>query len=229
MTVTPAPQRTLIFDWNSTLLDDAQILCDAFNILITQCGRQAIDLKTYQDRYDMPIERFYMNHGFAEHEIPALLPQFAKVFHSNYEPMAYSRPLREGAEELLAFAQGADIHTIILSNHLRSPILEHLDRLSIAAYIREVIAYPSRDEQFRHENKGTKLHRYLAANSLDPTHAVIIGDSPEEAIIAREQGLASVAITGGCVSEERLRRANPDYLVHSLTELQPILKERWGI
>lgn len=226
---TPARQHVLIFDWNSTLLDDAQILCDAFNILFAECGFEPVDLKTYQDRYDMPIERFYMNHGFAEHEIPALLPKFAQVFHDHYEPMAYSRPLREGAEDLLAFAQDAGSHTIILSNHLRPPILEHLERLSIAAYIREVLAYPSRGEQFRKESKGKKLENYLRDNSLDPARAVIVGDSPEEAIIAREQGLASVAITGGCVSEERLRKAGPDYLIHSLTELQPILKERWGL
>ncbi|MER2519330.1 MAG: HAD family hydrolase [Bdellovibrionales bacterium] len=226
--MTLAPQNTLIFDWNSTLLDDAQALCDAFNILFAQCGREPIDLQTYQDRYDMPIERFYGNHGFAAHEIPSLLPKFAEVFHSNYEPLAKSLPLRDGAHDVLSYAKDSGAHTIILSNHLRPPILEHLARFSIADYFSEVIAYPSRAEQFRKESKGQKLLRYLGENWLDPACSVIVGDSPEETVIAREQGIVSVAITGGCVSEARLRAAQPDYLIHSLTELKPILAERWG-
>ena len=55
---------------------------------------------------------------------------------------------------------------------------------------------------------------------------MIVGDSIEEIHIAHEQDLISVAITGGCVSEERLRAGNPDYLIHSLHELKPILQER---
>ena len=55
---------------------------------------------------------------------------------------------------------------------------------------------------------------------------MIIGDSVEEIHIAREQGLISVAITGGCVSEKRLRAEKPDYVIHALTELKPIMQER---
>ena len=55
---------------------------------------------------------------------------------------------------------------------------------------------------------------------------MIVGDSVEEIEIAREQGLISVAITGGCASEDRLRGEKPDYLIHSLHELKPILQER---
>ena len=55
---------------------------------------------------------------------------------------------------------------------------------------------------------------------------MIVGDSVEEIHIARDQGLISVAITGGCVSERRLRAEDPDYVIHTLHELKPIMLER---
>lgn len=222
-------QNTLIFDWNSTLLDDIAALVEAFNILYGEFGRSPVAVDVYRERYELPIERFYLNHGFAHDEIPLLMSRFSTIFHDNYEPMAFRCPLRDGARSLLEFAHSNGIHTIILSNHLLPPILEHLDRFEITSYFDNVIAYPSRGEQFRIGSKGEMLRRYMSDHGLAPQSSVIVGDTIEEVHIANEQGLASVAITGGCASEERLRKANPDYLVHSLTELQPILKERWGL
>ncbi len=220
-------QNTLIFDWNSTLLDDMQAMLDACNIIFARFGRDQVDLETYRSRYELPIEKFYQNHGFSAEEIPDLLPLFSEVFHTSYEPRATSLPLRDGARHVLEYAQHASAKTIILSNHLTPRIQEHLDRLEIGKFVADILAFWGRGEQFRTESKGDMLRRYMSAQSLHPECSVIVGDTIEEIEIAREQGLVSVAITGGCVSEARLRAAKPDYLIHSLTELKPILAERW--
>jgi len=39
-------------------------------------------------------------------------------------------------------------------------------------------------------------------------------------------GMVSIALTGGVITEQRLRAAKPDHLIHSLHELKPILQER---
>lgn len=222
-------QRTLIFDWNSTLLDDISALVDSFNILYAEFGRSPIEVDVYRERYELPIERFYLNHGFDLVDIPLLMSKFSKIFHDNYEPMAFRCPLRDGARSLLEFAHDHEIHTVILSNHLLPPILEHLDRFEIGPYIQKVIAYPSRGEQFKSGSKGEMLRHYMSEHAYDPRLSVIVGDTIEEVHIATEQGLTSVAITGGCASEKRLREANPHHLIHSLSELRPILTERWGL
>jgi phosphoglycolate phosphatase len=90
----------------------------------------------------------------------------------------------------------------------------------------DVLAYGARATQFRGGTKGDKLRHYIKENGLCGGEALIVGDSTEEITIARDQGLVSAAITGGCVSEERLRAEKPDYLIHSLHELKPILEQR---
>ena len=70
---------------------------------------------------------------------------------------------------------------------------------------------------------------YAEERGARPQDTIIIGNTVEEIEIARSQGLISIAITGGCVSEKRLRaRTGPHHIIHSLHELKPILEERQG-
>ncbi len=119
------------------------------------------------------------------------------------------------------------LHSYILSNHIVDPIRTQLRRLEIEHFFAEVLAYADRATQFKDMTKGERLRRYrVAQRHRGPQDTMIVGDTVEEIQIAREQGLISVAITGGCASEERLRAENPDYLIHSLHGLKPILQER---
>ena len=66
----------------------------------------------------------------------------------------------------------------------------------------------------------------MQQHNLPPENAIIVGDTPEETHIARDTGLTSIALTGGFATTERLRAAEPDCLLNSLTEMLPILRAR---
>jgi phosphoglycolate phosphatase-like HAD superfamily hydrolase len=84
----------------------------------------------------------------------------------------------------------------------------------------------TRAAQFRDLKKSDRLRLYMKNNGLNPAHTFVVGDTVEEIEIAREFGMGSAAITGGLASEEMLRASNPDYIIHSLDELAPILRQR---
>jgi phosphoglycolate phosphatase-like HAD superfamily hydrolase len=75
-------------------------------------------------------------------------------------------------------------------------------------------------------SKGKRLSIYMSEKHIDPKHGIIVGDSIEEIEIGRAEGMVTVAITGGGAAEQRLRAEKPDYVIHSLHELKPILRER---
>ena len=74
--------------------------------------------------------------------------------------------------------------------------------------------------------KGERLRRHIEAEGLSAANAMIVGDTREEIKIARALGMGSVALTGGVLAEYLLHEAKPDYLVHSLDEMGPILQQR---
>ena len=63
--------------------------------------------------------------------------------------------------------------------------------------------------------KQDLLATYLAANGINPSRAVIIGDSLEEYEIAESLGVQPIIITNGFVAENRMSHIPPHSRVHS--------------
>ena len=220
------PAKTIVFDWNGTLFDDAPIACRCNSLVSESLGYPPIAMDAFRQYWSMPIENLYRGLGVSEADIQTINASLLHLFHDNYEPLADKTPLREGAADFLGRAHAADLRQIILSNHIIGPIDRQLNRLGVASFIAAILANPSREHQFRGELKSERLHNYMRQNNLAPEWTVIVGDSPEETHIARSLGLISVAMTGGFVSEQRLSEARPDHLVHSFSELMIVLREQ---
>ncbi|MFY9287225.1 MAG: HAD family hydrolase [Alphaproteobacteria bacterium] len=218
--------KNIVFDWNCTLLDDVHALHSCTNNLLQRQGHGVLDIERFRDNYAIPFDQFYRKMGFTEGQVTTMLTLENSMFHDHYEPLADQSALREGAADILAVAHKHGISSYILSNHIIDPIKAQLKRLAIEHLFAEVLAYADRATQFKHMTKGEKLKQFMDERQLRPQHTMIVGDTIEEIFIARDHGLISVAITGGCVSEQRLREEKPDYVIHSLHELKPIMQER---
>jgi phosphoglycolate phosphatase len=218
--------KHIAFDWNGTLLDDTDAVFVATNAFLAAAKRAPIDRATFHDHYAIPLSQFYRNLGLDEEAVQCLLKDSNGTFHDHYEARAATAPLRKGADEILAHAHAANVTSIIFSNHIVGPIRAQLQRHGIEAFFADVVAFASRAQQFQGLTKAERLRQYREKNGIAGQDVIIVGDTNEEIHIAREQGLVSVAITGGCISEARLAAEKPDYLIHSLHELKPILQER---
>lgn len=212
-----ATPKTIVFDWNGTLFDDAEAAHEATNAVLAHFGLAASSFAQFQEHFHIPLSRMYERFGLEPEAMKRHEAAVGTVFHDYYENLAVTLPLRAGAEALLALLRAEGATTVILSNHLESPIRAQLARLGIAEAIDHVMAFADRATQFA-EPKGARLGRFMAQHGLDAGDVAIIGNSPEEIAIAREFGLTGVAITGGFVSAPRLQAAAPDILVSSLTE-----------
>ncbi|MBQ2152284.1 MAG: hypothetical protein II440_02455, partial [Clostridia bacterium] len=51
--------KNIIWDYNGTIIDDAQLAVDAENILLRQYGKPQIDMDFYLKECEMPIINFY--------------------------------------------------------------------------------------------------------------------------------------------------------------------------
>lgn len=217
---------TVVYDWNGTLLDDMDAVIEALNVILRKYNRPVIEHEPFRELCLYPFPILYGRLGFNEQEIETLCKEGNCIFHDKYELLAANAPLRKGAIELLEFSKKYKVQNLILSNHMVDAIGVQLERLKIKDYFSKVLAFASRESQYKDISKGERLRLYLKDNSINPETTLIIGDSEEECEIARALNLTSVAITGGTVSENRLRAANPDYIINDFHELLPILQRR---
>ncbi|GGI31359.1 MULTISPECIES: HAD family hydrolase [Bradyrhizobium] len=214
----------LVFDWNGTLLDDAHALLQTTNAILNRFGYAPINMETFREHCDLPLSLLYRNLGMSQDEVAAVDRDGSAVFHNTYEPLADRADLREGARRVLELAHREAALSVIVSNHIVAPLRSQLRRLGIHDYINEALAFESRATQYKSMSKGERLRLYMQKYSLDPASTFIIGDMPIEMDIARNLALISISITGGFVSDSRLRAANPDYSINNHHELLPILQ-----
>jgi len=108
---------------------------------------------------------------------------------------------------------------IVLSN-TRSDILKlQVAQMQVSSYFTEI---SGQKERLDSESKSDRLGTYLAKIDVRET-GIVICDSAEEIEAARQNGFKSIAFTGGWVSWERLKAANPDHVIDRLHEIPQIV------
>ncbi|MDR3450934.1 MAG: HAD family hydrolase [Alphaproteobacteria bacterium] len=222
----PASQKFVVWDWNGTLLDDTELVRTCVNKALKDVGHPEMDMERFRALQIRPLRDFYKAAGLNEDEVLRALEIEGRIFDQEYEPLADHAPLREGAVDLLRRLSGHKVDNVIVSNHLTHQIARLLEKHNIRGFFGDIIAYAAHKRGHRTETKGDKLRVFIAERGLNTANAVIIGDTLEEIEIARELGMASIAITGGIHAEERLRGLSPDYVVHTIAEIGAILSEK---
>ena len=221
-----AARKFIVWDWNGTLLNDTEAVMACNNLILENIGRGPISEDKFREHFIHPTRNFYAALGLSDEELERVMGMERNAFHDAYEAMAAEMSLHAGASEILQELRAHNVLSLIVSNHITGEIRRLLKQHDIEHHFEQVIAYISRGAQFRDMTKGQKLEQYVEENGLNGANALIVGDTMEEVDIARSLGMISVAITGGVHAEHRLRGKKPDYVIHSLHELRPILRER---
>ena len=216
--------KLVVFDWNGVLIADAAATVAVDKELFEEFGHKPLDMKTYREIFTMPVKDFFIAAGFSKEEMNKNAVRIQERFHALYEPRIAKIRTRTGARTLLDFLAGDGIEAIILSNHTIEGITNQLKRLDIETYFSRVIANDMH-ATMETKNKAGKLLDLLKELPYTKEEVLIIGDSPEETDAGKLAGIKTVAISGGYYSLRRLKEAQPDHLIHNLTELINIIKK----
>lgn len=91
-----------------------------------------------------------------------------------------------------------------------------LEGLGLAGYFREILGYDSVERKKPHPEG---ILQVLQGWGVEPTRAVMVGDSDHDILAGKAAGTVTVAVAYGFKSAEELLSAGPDYLIHDIREL----------
>lgn len=91
-----------------------------------------------------------------------------------------------------------------------------LDGLELTGYFREILGYDSVDKKKPHPEG---ILRVLSDWGVEPSRAVMVGDSDHDVLAGKAAGCVTVAASYGFRPLEELTAAGPDYLIHDIREL----------
>lgn len=189
----PNTPRTIVWDFNGTLLDDVRACLDALNAILRANRLPPLTAEDYRARFRFPVADFYRELGMVP-ATPFDWEALGESFHMRY---LFSRHLRlqDGAREALLAFRAAGIRQGILSA-LEQGILEmQLRQFGLTPYLDFI-------RGSRNYDGASKEDAARGLNLQGPV--LLVGDTLHDAEVARSQGWDCILCSAGHQNADRL-------------------------
>ena len=208
--------KTIIWDWNGTLLDDLDLSLESVNVLLKERNIPTLSIEKYKDIFGFPVVDYYVKAGFdfekEAFEVPA--KQYVKLYAA-------------GASELKLFPDVVDTLTFFKENNYRQIVLSAMkdDNLKLMIHNAEIShffdgIFGIKDNYAREK---VSLGKQVVENlKLNPAECLMIGDTLHDAEVSEECGFNCILFSGGHVSKQRLETKGKK-IINSLSELKQIV------
>ncbi len=202
--------KTIIWDWNGTLLDDVQVGYDATNALLRAFDKPELKaLDDYRAAFGFPIERYYEHLGLGG----ALFTRAADVWMREYLRRDGKNTLRGDARAVLAAFQAAGCPQVILSASKRELLLRQIERFGIASYFDEVLGL----SHIYATSKEGIGRAWLERSGVRAQDCVMLGDTTHDFEVATALGFDCILVENGHQRREALRSTGAT-VAQSLTD-----------
>ena len=210
--------RFVVFDWDGTLADSTAIIARALQQACHDIGEPA------------PTEvdaRYVIGLGLADalrHVAPRLPVgrhrELAARYRDHYLAEALSIPLFKGVREMLGELNGAGHLLGVATGKSRAGLDHSLDQQNVRQFF---VATRCADEGFPKPHPGMLLE-LMSLVGAGPGETLMIGDTTHDLELARNAGVAALAVAYGAHDAEGLARERPLATLHSIAELRAWLK-----
>jgi phosphoglycolate phosphatase len=195
-------KKTIIWDFNGTLLNDMQVCIDCMNIMLKERELPLLDLKWYRDIFNFPVRDYYLALGFDFDKEPFEIP--AHRFIDLYRINLKNAPLQPEAIETLNFFCQHQFQQVILSAMEQEFLVETLESKGILNYFDIVAGI----KNHLGDGKLEMARELVAKLGAKPEELVMIGDTVHDFEVAEGSGIKCILIADGHQSFERLKGLN---------------------
>jgi phosphoglycolate phosphatase len=208
----------IVFDLDGTLIDSRLDIAGAANHALASSGFSPLSVDEIAS-FVGDGARLLLARAARLAPDDARLEPLLAAFLSYYEAHATDHTeLLPGAHEALA-ALG-HLPLALCTNKPRSTTDAVLANLRLPAEFQVVVAGGDLPQIKPHP---LPLQHIAQRLGLSTAELVMVGDGPQDISCAKAAGSRSVGVEGGIQARDRLIASNPDVLLHSLTELPPLI------
>lgn len=182
----------IVWDWNGTLLDDLEIVVEALNVGTAAFGVAPIDEDGYRDHFTRPVRAFYCS-LFGRTVSDVEWAYLNKTFHDEYYARVHRAVLTVDAVDAIDRVRGLGWSQSLLSMSVHDQLLPAVTERGIADRFSLIdgLTSPTGGLKSRH------LEIHLDSLGHDPRGALLIGDTPDDAVAARHVGAEIILYDGG--------------------------------
>lgn len=192
------PYAVILWDWNGTLLDDADYGLAIINGMLKRRGLRVPDREEHGRLFDFPVIRYYERLGFDFQKEP--FEDLSHEFIDAYFADVRSCGLRPGSERLLGDLQEAGYRQMILSASRQDYLDDLVEWYGLSRFFEELLGI----DTVHAPGKGNRGCDWLRESGIDPARVLLIGDTVHDAEVAGKMGIDCWLVPGGHHPRSRL-------------------------
>ncbi len=205
----------VIWDWNGTLLDDAELCVEVMNEVLSRRRLRPITAETYAGAFRFPVREYYRELGF-DFEAESF-EVIGTEFIAGYSAREASCGLRADALFTLKGLAARGIRQSVLSASQQARLEHQARRLEVHAHFEALVGL---DDHYAAGKIEVGL-RWMERSGVDPVRTVLVGDTDHDVEVARALGVKCVLVPSGHQSVERLSRCGVEVLSSLSSLLAP--------
>ena len=201
--------NTILFDWDGTLVDSAQLGLTAFEQSFAALG-VAFDHETYRAVYSPNWYSVYEAMG-----LPKDKWQMADDLWVRHYGEKTAQPVPRAQETIKGLKQKG-YRLGVVSSGSECRVAREISALGLESFFETVICNEQMENKKPHPEGLETAMRALGC-AIDAT--CYVGDSPEDIEMGKRANLFTVGVRSGYPTSWRLKSHEPDILIESLAEL----------
>ena len=200
---------TLLFDWDGTVVDSAQLGLTAFEHSFAALG-VTFDHETYRSVYSPNWYSVYEALG-----LPKEKWQQADELWIHHYGEQVAQPIT-GAQETIQKLKGRGYRLGVVSSGSQCRVTREISELGLGSLFETVICNEQMLEKKPHpEGLETALRSLGCASAA----SAYVGDSPEDIEMGKRANMFTVGVRSDYPTSWKLKSHNPDIFIESLSEL----------
>jgi phosphoglycolate phosphatase len=194
----------VIWDWNGTLIDDAQLCVSIVNEILSGNMLSEVSLNYYRENFCFPVREYYEKIGLSCEG--ASYHELSEKFISEYRKRWKTCELQTNALTVISSLNQAGIGQSILSASKSTDLKLFLEGFGLEKYIDlasgvcDVLA----------SGKVEISKRHLNDIGVEPDEVLLVGDTKHDEEISKHLSTDCILFTGGHNSANALRRCDSE-------------------
>ena len=198
----------VIWDWNGTLVDDAEFCASIVSAVLQEWNLPGIEKTGYRRRFRFPVREFYEELGFVGGNEDYL--RVCDSFISKYRAGWRGCALHAGAVETLEALRDLGVEQVMLSASHQEHLEENLRFFGIKGFFTSILG----QDNTRAEGKAARGGRWFSDQAIEPSQILLIGDTNHDFEVAEVLGAGCLLYANGHQDEVQLRSLPPLKIRH---------------